>query len=295
MVSIESEQAWEERRRSLGMIRFGTGPEGKSWGTRWLVLEDLGMGNSHRRVRVLCKCGTESIIDLTSVKIGKTKSCGCYKLDLLTTHGGCADDSPDHRLYNIWVGMLHRCDNPRSHAYSNYGGRGISICPEWMNFTAFRNWARSHGYEDDLTIERIDNELGYFPGNCTWIPKADQGRHRRNIQMVTAFDEAKYATQWAEDSRCIVNFATLFWRLRKGWDPEKALTTPARVAGPDSSCSPGFLEEPLTAFGETKPVRDWLRDPRCVPQGETLRSRLHRLGWSAEEALTTPLHRRVTD
>ena len=89
-------------------------------------------------------------------------------------------DPDNHsRLHKIWCCMKYRCKHDRL-----YAGRGISVCDEWQNYKPFAEWARSHGYEDDLTIERIDVNGNYCPQNCTWIPKEKQARNRTTTRIV---------------------------------------------------------------------------------------------------------------
>ena len=86
----------------------------------------------------------------------------------------------DTRLYRIWVDMHNRCYQKSYHAYNHYGGRGITICDEWLHdFQTFFNWAIENGYKDNLSIDRIDNEKGYSPDNCRWVTMEEQNKNKR--------------------------------------------------------------------------------------------------------------------
>lgn len=150
------------------------------------------------------------------------------RLDLTkrnTTHG-----MSDSRLYRIWAGMLNRCNNSKQGSYKNYGGRGISVCEEWKTFENFMNWALSNGFEEELTIDRIDVNGNYCAENCKWSDKYEQIANRRNsnIVMHTAFGETKSTIEWTRDPRCVIyNHNCLIYRIEAGWDAEDVITKPS--------------------------------------------------------------------
>lgn len=131
------------------------------------------------------------------------------------------------RLYNIWNGMIGRCTRESYPSYKNYGGKGIRVCEEWINsFDAFREWALSHGYADNLTIDRIDSKADYSPDNCKWSSMKEQQNNKMNNHLVTFEGVTKTVAQWAEVLG--IKQHTLYTRLKRNWSAEKALTTPAR-------------------------------------------------------------------
>lgn len=121
-----------------------------------------------------CDCGNEKIVKSRELKTGDTKSCGCLKKEINKVinkkHG-----KTNSRLYNTWSNMKSRCYNTKKKEYSHYGGKGITVCDEWRDdFQAFYDWSMSHGYKDNLTIDRIDNSKGYNPKNCRWVTMKEQ-------------------------------------------------------------------------------------------------------------------------
>ena len=197
----------------LGRAEDGVSPRGK-----------------HRvRWRCLCNCGNVRVVYGASLKSAKTVSCGCYhkdsKKEQMTSHGGSGT-----RLYKIWDGMKARCYNPRKNYYPIYGGRGITVCDEWhYSFEAFRNWAMANGYEDGLTIDRIDNNGNYCPENCRWATISQQNNNKSTSHFLTYNGETKTITQWAEATG--FTFHAILARVSKGMTTEEALLTPLKTKG----------------------------------------------------------------
>ena len=123
-----------------------------------------------------CDCGNYKNVAAKSLRSGATKSCGCLSLERFTQRA-TKHNLRHTRLYNIWTGMKSRCYNPNATKYGLYGARGIKVCDEWMNdFKAFYDWSMSHGYSDELTIDRIDSDKGYYPDNCQWLTRSENGK-----------------------------------------------------------------------------------------------------------------------
>ena len=194
---------------------------------RWTVLEYAGRSKRGEvQYKCRCDCGTERVLRRTSLTSGNSKSCGCLSRDVAKERGTTHGDSKS-RLYRIWAGIIQRCCNDRErYEWEKYGGRGITVCEEWRKYDAFRDWALSSGYSEDLTIDRIKNECGYNPDNCKWSTMKEQQNNKRNNRRLTWNGETKTVTEWAE----IVGIkkTTIKERLNAGWPVGKALTEPVR-------------------------------------------------------------------
>lgn len=196
-----------------------------------LVVKSLDYQNikGHLKVPVVCDCGTEKFVGVAELSVGDTMSCGCIVVEKISAqsykHGGEGTS-----LYSIWHGVKIRCLNQNSESYPNYGGRGISVCEEWLrDFSTFRSWALSNGYVKGLQIDRVDVNGNYEPSNCRWVTAKINGNNRRDNVILLAFGERKTMKQWSEDKRCIVSYSTLKKRVSSYlWPHEAALTTPSR-------------------------------------------------------------------
>lgn len=130
------------------------------------------------------------------------------------------------RLHKIWESMHARCENPNHEYYANYGGRGISVCDEWIEYAPFRDWAMKAGYSNTLTIDRADVDGDYCPNNCRWATNREQQNNKHNNHRLTWNGETRTVTEWSEVVG--IKKTTIKERLNAGWSVEKALTEPAR-------------------------------------------------------------------
>lgn len=220
----------------------------------------------------VCDCGKKVYgIRPRALKSGATLSCGCLKKEQdkkniygkRRTHG-----KSDTRLFHIWVKIKDRCLNEKCPAYANYGGRGISVCKEWMSFEPFFDWAVNNGYEENLTIERKDVNGNYCLENCSWITKADQAKNKRTTRYVTVDCERMCLKDACE--KLGLPYKAVHLRITKrGWSVERALSEPIH----DNSDS---------------------MKRKCKEAGLPYTTVLARIksGWSEEKALTTPLLRK---
>lgn len=173
--------------------------------------------------RCVCDCGKEIFVRHTRLTHGQ-KSCGCHSTKILvernTKHG-----KRSTKIYTQWANMRARCNNPKHKFYSDYGGRGISVCREWDNlkdgFENFYKWSMANGYSDELSIDRIDNNGNYEPLNCRWATSKEQCNNRRNNVFLEYNGETHTMSEWSEIIG--IKTDTIFKRLKKGWSVGQVL------------------------------------------------------------------------
>lgn len=163
-----------------------------------------------------CECGKVKTVAAGKLKSGHTRSCGCLALDMrakqLETHGITTGGKP--RTFTIWSGMKARCLNPKSVSYPNYGGRGVGICAEWLEFKAFHEWAVSNGYADGLQLDRIDNDGNYCPDNCRWVTRSENQRNTRRTHLITLDGRTQCAAAWIKELG--ISKTTFYTALHEG-------------------------------------------------------------------------------
>lgn len=224
-------------------------------------------------VRCKCRCGNEIVVCAYALTQGGTKSCGCYSKTrtsaLFKTHG-----LSNTRIYRIFHDMHRRCEDESRDSYSIYGARGITVCPEWSGkdgFIRFYEWSMENGYEDRLSIDRIDSNGNYSPDNCRWADDITQANNTRCNKHITCAGETHTIAEWGRITG--IKSSNISERLHYGWSIEEAL---------------GYMEHKLvrrdevlyTINGETHSVAEWCRI-RGISKN-TVRYRRDK-GWMPEE------------
>lgn len=164
---------------------------------RLTVRERLRSDEKRGGVIWLCDCECGNTIEVLTKRLtsGNTKSCGCLKKEMHKTHG-----LSDTRLYKIWMKTRYKCNNPNNKRYKDYGGRGIKICDEWANdFISFYKWSMENGYEDNLTIDRIDVDGNYEPSNCRWVDNDVQAHNKRLDKLYTYNGKTLSVRDWCKE------------------------------------------------------------------------------------------------
>lgn len=192
--------------------------------SKLVAIERIG-ANIHRKSiwRCICDCGNETNVSLGELLTGNTQSCGCLRFK-----HGITKDSKGYRMLHIWNGMIGRTSSLNNKDFIKYGVRGIRVCDEWKgDFKKFYDWSMSNGYEENLTIDRINNDGNYEPNNCRWATVKTQSNNRRNNVFLNFNNENHTIAQWGEIVG--INSETIRARVNRGWDVNKALTTPLKI------------------------------------------------------------------
>lgn len=168
-----------------------------------------------------CDCGKTTYVIAGSLASGNTKSCGCVgsrKIRQRNYRHGMAKT----RIYNIWLRMRQRCSDDKCLEYNLYGGRGITVCNEWMDFEQFHNWAISNGYKENLTIDRIDVNGNYEADNCRWATRLQQANNKSTNHVIEYNGESKTLAEWSRETG--IGSSLIRWRLKQGWDLKDVFT-----------------------------------------------------------------------
>lgn len=201
---------------------------GKRFG-RLIVIEECGR-DKDGKIQYLCKCdcGNETVVRGYSLKRGDTTSCGCYaREDAIIRNTKYSKE--ERILYDVWRSMKQRCNNKNKKDYPRYGGRGIRVCEEWNDYLSFYQWGIANGYEKGKQLDRINNDGNYEPSNCRWATIIENNNNKRNTKYFTIDKMTHTLTEWCQIYN--VRRSTVEDRIKRGWEIEKALTTPLTKRG----------------------------------------------------------------
>lgn len=247
---------------------MATGLSGLKFG-RWSV---IGMADRVGYWECVCECGTRRDVKGENLSGGRTRSCGCLQREIMAqrrTHGASSGGKTTVE-YNTWIHIRDRCQNPNCKAYPYYGGRGIKVCERWdASFEAFLS-DMGERPSAKHSIERIEVDGDYEPGNCRWATKLEQARNKRSNCLVECNGEMVPMSVAAEFNR--IPYKTVASRLSKGWSRERAVSEPVSQARLASQ----FRAERLIDVSK-----------RTGIPVKTLSWRLHR-GWPEELAFSKP-------
>lgn len=179
-----------------------------------------------RTTRWLCKCDCGKLHEVNKNMLvnGHTQSCGCLARELFM-HNKLRETHNESRtrLYRVWQSMKQRCYDKSTNAYEYYGGRGITVCDDWLRYENFSEWAHKSGYAENLTIDRIDNNKGYGPDNCRWATIKEQNRNKRTSHIIEFNGAKECLAYWSE--KLNIPMSTMVNRINRGCTPEQVLET----------------------------------------------------------------------
>lgn len=233
-----------------------------------LVVKPTYRGRWGRYWLYRCDCGNSN--EVLGSSLPKVKSCGCLRRK--GTHG-LSRVGKRAKVYSIWHAMIQRCRNKRNVQYKNYGGRGIAVCQRWSNIL---NFIKDMGHPaPKMTLERVDNNKGYSPGNCRWATQAEQARNKRGVRLITWNGKIKCLTDWAKELKLSHNGLKKRLRHRSFEDAVKRPFGGGRF---------------ITFKGETKNLNAWAK--KLGLEAGTISMRINK-GWSIERAFEVRDKRKV--
>jgi len=183
-------------------------------------------GGKHPKWRCKCDCGSEAFASSSALTKGNTKSCGCLHREATSNRSRTHGLSRGAPVYRTWCSMIARCEDVNCEDFPRYGGRGISICSEWR--ASFEIFLADMGLPPSRnhSIDRIDNNEGYRPGNCRWAIKRVQANNTRRNVRLTFQGKTRTLSEWSEILG--LPYVGLAHRIRRGWSVDLALTKPFR-------------------------------------------------------------------
>lgn len=191
---------------------------GKKYGKLTIIeiIENYGVKSI---VKCICDCGNTTQAKLNYIRYGQGTHCGCIR------NKNAYKIKSNTRIYHIWHNMIARCNSKNRKDYKYYGGKGIQVCKEWGNFDNFVEWAYNNGYNDNLTIDRVDVTKNYCPNNCRWITNKEQSLNKSNTKYITYKGKTKSLKEWSEHLN--IPYKKLQYRIsQSNMSIEKAFTKP---------------------------------------------------------------------
>lgn len=173
-----------------------------------------------------CDCGRETVTTSTHLVSGHTSSCGCYNKEVVSSmkkrHGMSRTN-----IYREWRSMISRCFNRNCTGYDGYGGRGITVFNQWKeSFEAYYDYVSklSHFGESGYSLNRIDNDGNYEPGNVEWADRLAQANNKRNNHLLTYNGQTRTIAEWSRERG--MSYSSIMHRIERGWSVKDALETP---------------------------------------------------------------------
>lgn len=246
--------------------------QGQTFGKLTTIVQVGKNKNGTTLWRCQCSCGKQSTVPWTRLTSGTTRSCGCLRGHHLRTHG--QTKLPE---YTVWAAMLARCRNPKATNYRFYGGRGIRVCDRWHHFPHF---LADVGRKPDtsMTLDRIDGNGNYEPGNVRWASRLQQAQNVRHNVNITARGKTQSISVWSRETG--INPITLRKRVRMGLTGEAVFQEQSTASERAQR-----LARRITHRGETKTLEEWAN--YAGVRRDTLRYRLKK-GWSMDKAIASP-------